>query len=98
MERDLCGVEELHRRGVTRFPDPRLFELCCEQLENLLLDSIRGRASAAGFEYLSTLIEARTKESGPVWLQEAAVLERFENYLGSGTNFLYLQAPLSPQP
>jgi len=65
------------------------------ELENFLLDAIREKAVAAGFAYLSTLIETRTKDSGPLWLQEATVLERFENYLGSGTNFLYLQTALS---
>jgi len=55
----------------------------------------REKALAAGFAYLSALVEARTKETGPVWLQGAGVLERFENYLGSGTNFLYVQTSLS---
>jgi len=58
---------------------------------------LKKKAIAAGFAYLSTLIETRTKDSGPLWLQDAAVLERFENYLGSGTNFLYLQTPLTKQ-
>ena len=67
------------------------------ELENHLLDGVRERAIAAGFSYLSTLIEARAKETGPVWLQEATVLEKIENYLGSGTNFVYVQAPLIEQ-
>ena len=32
---------------------------------------------------------------GP-WLASAAVLERVENYLRSGIDFVYLQAPLTP--
>jgi 4-aminobutyrate aminotransferase-like enzyme len=64
------------------------------ELENYLLDGVREKAIAAGFSYMSMLIEARAKETGPMWLQEAAVLERIENYLGSGANFMYLQTPL----
>ena len=67
------------------------------ELENYLLDAVRERAIAAGFAYLSTLIEAKGKDSGPVWLQDANVLEPIENYLGSGTKFLYLQAALAPR-
>src|SRR5262249_26469096 len=44
------------------------------QLENLLLDTLYRRAAGAGFQYLSTLIEARLRETGPVWLREASVL------------------------
>jgi 4-aminobutyrate aminotransferase-like enzyme len=68
------------------------------ELENCLLDAVRERAIAAGYAYLSTLIEARVKDTGPAWLQEAAILERIENYLGSGTKFLYLQTPLVAVP
>jgi len=67
------------------------------ELENYLLEAIRERAVAAGFAYLSTLTEARAKETGPMWMQEAVVLERIENYLGSGAKFVYLQAPLVKQ-
>ncbi len=64
------------------------------ELENCLLDALRDRAIAAGFEFLSTLIEERIRDTGPVWLREAAVLERIDNYLRSGLAFVYLQAPL----
>jgi hypothetical protein len=64
------------------------------ELENFLLDAVRARALSAGYAYFSTLIDARSKETGPAWLQGASELERIENYLGSGTKFLYLQAPL----
>ena len=65
------------------------------ELESLLLDSIRARAIEAGFEFLSTMIEARVLESGPPWLAGAVVHERVENYLRSGINFIYLQAALT---
>ena len=64
------------------------------ELENYLLDAVRERAIAAGYAYLSTLTEASAKETGPMWIQEATVLERIENYLGSGAKFFYLQAVL----
>ena len=64
------------------------------ELENYVLDAVRERAAAAGFAYLSTLIEARAKDTGPGWLKDAAVIERVENYLGSGASFVYLQAPI----
>jgi 4-aminobutyrate aminotransferase-like enzyme len=63
-------------------------------LENLLLDLLRERAVTAGFEYLSTLIEDRLRETGPAWFRDAAVLERIENYLGGGSAFAYCQVPL----
>jgi 4-aminobutyrate aminotransferase-like enzyme len=68
------------------------------ELENLLLDALRQRAIAAGFAFLSTLIEDRLRETGPAWLQKAAVLERIDNYLRSGCSFAYLQVPLQPPP
>ena len=55
------------------------------ELENCLLDALRTRAIAAGFEFLSTLIEERLRDTGPPWFREAAVLHRVENYLRSGT-------------
>jgi L-lysine 6-transaminase len=62
------------------------------ELENHLLDLLRQRAEAAGFEFLSMLIEDRFRESGPEWLRGAAVLRRIDNYLRSGLAFVYLQA------
>src|SRR2546425_4221144 len=64
------------------------------ELENHLLDSLRERAIAAGFAFLSTLIEDRLRETGPAWFRSAAVLERFENYLRSGSSFTYFQVAL----
>ena len=65
------------------------------ELENLLLDALRERAAAAGFEFLSMLIEDRLRETGPEWLRNAAVLERIDNYLRSGLRFAYLQASIA---
>ncbi len=64
------------------------------ELENCLLESLRERAIPAGFEYLSTLIEDRLRDTGPAWFRTAAILERIENYLGSHLAFAYLQAAL----
>ena len=64
------------------------------ELENRLLDSVREHAMATGFSYLSTLIEADRLSTGPAWLRDAVVLERIDNYLGSGTSFVYVQASL----
>jgi 4-aminobutyrate aminotransferase-like enzyme len=66
------------------------------ELENYLLDALRDRAIAAGFTFLSTLIEDRLRETGPEWLRNAAVLSRIDNYLRSGVRFAYLQAALQP--
>jgi hypothetical protein len=48
-----------------------------------------------GFQYLSTLVEASSLATSTPWLRDAIVLERIENYLGSGTSFVYVQASLS---
>jgi 4-aminobutyrate aminotransferase-like enzyme len=64
------------------------------ELENYLLESLRSRLKTTGFEFLSTLIEDRLRETGPPWLQAAALLLPIDNYLGSGTRFSYLQATL----
>jgi 4-aminobutyrate aminotransferase-like enzyme len=66
------------------------------EIENHLLESLRTRALAAGFEFLSTLIEDRLRETGPPWFRSAVILEQIENYLGSGSRFAYLQAALQP--
>jgi 4-aminobutyrate aminotransferase-like enzyme len=66
------------------------------EVENYLLETLWTRAVAAGFEYLSMLIEDRLRETGPAWLQSASALERIDNYLRSGIAFTYLQVPLQP--
>ena len=68
------------------------------EVENSLLETLWSRVVAAGFEYLSMLIEDRLRETGPAWLQSAAALERIDNYLRSGMAFTYLQVPLQPAP
>ena len=65
-------------------------------LENHLLEALRTRAIAGGFEFLSTLIEERLRDTGPLWFRNAVVLERIENYLRSGTAFAYFQVALAP--
>jgi len=66
------------------------------ELENYLLDALRDRTIAAGFEFVSTLIEGRLRETGPSWLRAASDLQRVDNYLRSGLAFVYLQAALQP--
>jgi hypothetical protein len=66
------------------------------ELENYLLDTLRERAIAAGFEFLSTLIEERLRDTGPAWIRSSAILDRNENYLRSGRCFAYLQVALKP--
>src|SRR3954468_11357529 len=67
-------------------------------VENLLLDTLRDRMLAGGFEYLSTLIEERVRETAPDWLRRAVTLDRIDNYLRSGVTFAYLQTSLQPSP
>jgi len=57
---------------------------------------LRDHAIAAGFEFLSTLIEDRLRDTGPAWFQRATVLERIDDYLRSGSCFAYLQVALQP--
>jgi 4-aminobutyrate aminotransferase-like enzyme len=64
------------------------------ELEHHLLDALRDRLVAAGYLYLSTLIEERMLETGPEWVRRGAVLQQIENYLRSGMSFVYLQVPL----
>src|SRR5437870_550459 len=68
----------------------------CVEIENVLLESLRTRAIAAEFEFLSTLIEDRLRETGPARFHSAAILLQIDNYLGSGSCFAYLQAALQP--
>ena len=64
------------------------------ELENFMLDRCGHARSQAGFEFLSTLIEERLRDTGPAWFNDAAVLNRIENYLQGGTSFAYLQVGL----
>src|SRR5436190_17331493 len=65
------------------------------EIQNRLLDELRTRAVAAGFVFLSALIEEQVRETGPEWLQRAVVLERIDNYLRSGIPFAYIQVQLT---
>jgi len=60
-------------------------------IENRMLELVRVRALAAGFEYISALIEERVHQTGPPWLREAQVIQVVDNYLRSGVRFVYLQ-------
>lgn len=60
-------------------------------IENHLLDLIRDRVRAAGFEFLSTLIEERVQSVGPEWMRKADVLQSIDSYLRSGIRFVYVQ-------
>jgi hypothetical protein len=61
-------------------------------VEALVLEALRDRARELGFVAISTLIEARVKETGPAWMRGATVLETVDDYLGSGIRFVYVQA------
>jgi hypothetical protein len=60
-------------------------------IETRMLELVRVRALAAGFEYISTLIEERVHQTGPAWLREAQVIQVVDNYLHSGVRFVYVQ-------
>jgi L-lysine 6-transaminase len=64
-------------------------------LERHLLESIRDRAVADGFAFLSAMIEDHVRLNGPPWFAGAVVLDRVENYLRSGIDFVYVQAPIT---
>jgi L-lysine 6-transaminase len=68
------------------------------EIENYLLDRIRERALAAGYQHLSTLIEERFQGTGPGWFRDAEVVRSFENYLRSGMRFVYLHTSLNGPP
>jgi len=65
------------------------------EVEHHLLELLRERAVAQGFEHLSTLIEEDTRAAGPAWLASGRVLKVVDNYLRSGVRFVYVQAKLS---
>ena len=64
------------------------------EIENQLLELVRVRALAAGFEYLSVLIEERVHQTGPEWLRQAQVIQGSTTILRSGVRFVYLQLAL----
>ena len=64
------------------------------EVEVRVLDAFMARARELGYAAISSLIEARFRETGPSWIRTATVLEAVDNYLQSGIRFVYLQAPL----
>jgi hypothetical protein len=64
------------------------------EIEHLLLDLLRIRVIAQGYQHLSALVEERFHQSGPAWLRSAEVLRVVDNYLRSGQRFVYLQSAL----
>jgi hypothetical protein len=65
------------------------------ELEQHLLEAIRDRAVGDGFAFLSAMIEDHARLTGPPWFAGATVLDRVENYLRSGIDFVYLQAAIT---
>jgi len=65
------------------------------EIENHLFEIVRARARAAGFQFLSALIEERIHQTGPAWFREAGILQTFDNYLRSGVRFVYVQVDLA---
>jgi 4-aminobutyrate aminotransferase-like enzyme len=65
------------------------------ELEQYLLEAIRDRAVGDGFAFLSAMIEDHVRLNGPPWFAGATVLDRVENYLRSGIDFVYLQAAIT---
>jgi hypothetical protein len=66
------------------------------EVEHHLLELLRARAAAQGFEHLSTLIEDDTRAAGPSWLAGGRVVKVVDNYLRSGVRFVYVSATISP--
>jgi 4-aminobutyrate aminotransferase/(S)-3-amino-2-methylpropionate transaminase len=64
------------------------------EIENLLLELVRARVIAQGFQHFSALVEERVQQNGPAWLRSAEVLRVVDNYLRSGQRFVYLHAEL----
>jgi hypothetical protein len=65
------------------------------EIGNQLLELMRARIIAAGFDSISTLIEERTWDTGPDWLHHATVLHTIPNYLRSGIRFVYVTVDLA---
>jgi hypothetical protein len=64
------------------------------EIECHLLEVLRDRVIAGGFERFASLLEERILQSGPPWLRSAEVLRVVDNYLRSGTRFVYLHTAL----
>ncbi len=64
------------------------------EIQAIVLDELRARVVALGYEYLSALTETFVLDTGPVWVRAAAKLKSIPDYLGSGIPFGYWQARL----
>jgi 4-aminobutyrate aminotransferase-like enzyme len=65
------------------------------EIEAHLLDLLLLRVADRGFDYISSLIEARVLATLPSWVSRARVLLTVDNYLGSGIPYVYLTAPVA---
>lgn len=63
-------------------------------IEHHLLELLRARVLAQGYQRLAALVEERLHASGPPWLRAAEVLRVVDNYLRSGVRFVYLHTAL----
>ena len=66
------------------------------ELEHHLLERLRTRVIAHGYDGLSAFLEERFHQRGPAWLRPAEVLRVVDNYLRSGLRFVYLHLALAP--
>jgi hypothetical protein len=65
------------------------------EIEQYMLELVRTRTLAQGYQRFATLVEERVHQGGPAWLRSAEVLRIVDNYLRSGQRFLYLQTALA---
>jgi 4-aminobutyrate aminotransferase/(S)-3-amino-2-methylpropionate transaminase len=64
------------------------------EIESHLLELVKARVIAQGYQHFSALVEERVQQTGPAWLRSAEVLRVVDNYLRSGQRFVYLHAAL----
>jgi hypothetical protein len=65
------------------------------EIEHHLLELLRTRVIAQGYQRISALVEERVQQNGPAWLRSAEVLRVVDNYLQSGQRFIYVQSVLA---
>lgn len=66
-----------------------------QEIEHHLLDLVRARVVAQGYQRLAALVEERFMTGGPSWLRSAEALRVVDNYLRSGLRFVYLHTSLA---